>query len=51
MQISSSFTLHASSTSCIVYSSHGGYSRASDLLTLELDADHGQTTNGFGQKI
>lgn len=39
MQISSSFTLHASSPSCIVYSSHGGYSRASDLLTLELDID------------
>ena len=39
MQISSSFTLHASSPSCIVYSSHGGYSLASDLLTLELDID------------
>ena len=38
MQISSSFTLHASSPSCIVYSgNHGGYSRASDLPTLELD--------------
>ena len=40
MQISSSFTLHASSPSCIVYSgNHSGYSLASDLLTLELDID------------